>query len=144
MGLFKVAHGNGGRGACETPLDFCWHQHFSLEISLFCYIKKLRYRLQLSTKTVIIFTFFESIKIVLTDMLTILMKSAKWSTSALLKMKVFWNKSYGVIIPVHDVTNKILSHDSNYIVDYILDVVTWPKLGNSNISRREVIINSIL
>ena len=23
---------------CETPLEFCWRQHFSLEISKFCYI----------------------------------------------------------------------------------------------------------
>ena len=33
----------------------------------------------------------------------------------------FWNKDYGVITSVHDVTNKILSRDSNYIVD----VITW-------------------
>ena len=41
---------------------------------------------------------------------------------------------------VHDITNKILSRDSNYIVD----VVMWPKFGNSSISMREVIIISIL
>ena len=39
---------------------------------------------------------------------------------------------------VHDVaTNKILSHDLNSIVD----LVTWPKFGNSSVSMREVIIN---
>ena len=45
-------------------------------------------------------------------------------TQALLKIKVFWNKGYDVIIPVDDVTSKILSHDSNYIVD----VFMWPNL----------------
>ena len=30
--------------SCETPLEFCWHQHFSPEIGKFCYIKKYRYR----------------------------------------------------------------------------------------------------
>ena len=73
-------------------------------------------------------------------MVTILMMSAKMATLGLLKIKVFWNKGYDVIISVHDVTNKILSRDSNYIVD----VVMWPKFGNSSISVREVIITSIL
>ena len=40
----------------------------------------------------------------------------------------------------HDITNKILSSDSNYIVDELM----WPKFGNSNISMREVIITAIL
>ena len=73
-------------------------------------------------------------------MVTILMMSAKMATLGLLKIKVFWNKGYDVIISVHDVTNKILSSDSNYIID----VVMWPKFGNSSISMREVIITSIL
>ena len=73
-------------------------------------------------------------------MVTILMMSAKMATPGLLKIKAFWNKGYDVIISVHDVTNKLLSRDSNYIVD----VVVWPKFGNYNISMREVIITSIL
>ena len=73
-------------------------------------------------------------------MVTILMMSAKMATPGLLKITVFWNKGYDVIIFVHDVTNKILSRDSNYIVD----VVMWPKFGNTSISMREVIITSIL
>ena len=73
-------------------------------------------------------------------MVEFLMMSAKLATLGLLKIKVFWNKGYDVIISVHDVTNKILSRDSNYIVD----VVMWPKFGNSSISMREVIIRSIL
>ena len=72
-------------------------------------------------------------------MVTILMMSAKTPTLDLLKIKLFWNKGCGVIIFVHDVTNKILSRDSNYIVY----VVMWPKFGNSRISTREVIFNFI-
>ena len=68
------------------------------------------------------------------------MMSAKMATPELLKIKVFWNKGHDIIISVHDVTSKILSRDSNYIVD----VVMWPKFGNSSISMREVIITSIL
>ena len=40
---------------------------------------------------------------------------------------------------VHDVTNRILSCDSNYIVN----VVIWTKFGNSNTSIREVIVTWI-
>ena len=68
------------------------------------------------------------------------MMSAKMATSDLLKIKVFWNKGYDVTIYVHDVTNKIISRDSNYIVD----VVMWPKFGNSSIYMREFIIISIV
>ena len=69
------------------------------------------------------------------NMITILMISAKMPTLGLLKIKVFWNKDYDVIIYVHDVTSKILSRDSNHIVD----VVMWPKFDNYSISMREVI-----
>ena len=34
-----------------------------------------------------------------------------------LKIRVFRNKGYNVINFVHDITNKILSRDSNYIAD---------------------------
>ena len=73
-------------------------------------------------------------------MVTILMMSARMATPGLLKIKVFWNKDYDVINCVHEVTNKFLSRDSSYIVD----VVMWPKFGNTSISMREVIITSIL
>ena len=68
------------------------------------------------------------------------MMSAKMATPSLLKIMVFWKKGYDVIITNHDVTDKILSCDSNYIVD----VDMWPKFGNSSISVRKVIITSIL
>ena len=66
--------------------------------------------------------------------------SQKLATPGLLKIKIFRNKGYDVIIPDSDVTNKILSRDSNYI----LDAVMWSKFGNSSISMREVIMTSIL
>ena len=45
--------------------------------------------------------------------------STKMATPGFLKVTIFWNKCY-------DVTNKILLSDLNYIVD----VVMWPKFGN--------------
>ena len=53
-------------------------------------------------------------------MVTILMMSAKLATPVLLKIKIFQNKSYDVMIPGFDATNKILSLDSNYIVDLVM------------------------
>ena len=55
------------------------------------------------------------------------------ATPGLRKIKVFWKKGYDVKIFVNDVTDKILSCDSNYIVD----VITLPKFGNTSISMRE-------
>ena len=70
-------------------------------------------------------------------MVPILIVSQKLPTLGFLKIKEFWNKGYDVIISAHDVTNKILSLDS----DYIVDLVMWPKFGNS---MEEVIIKTIL
>ena len=70
----------------------------------------------------------------------ILMMSAKMATLGLLRIKLFWNKGYDVIIFVYDVTNQILSRDSNDIED----VVMWPEFGNSSISKTEVFITAIL
>ena len=67
-------------------------------------------------------------------MLTIL------ATLGLFKTKIFRNRRYDVIIFDYEVTNKILSRDSNYIVD----LVTSLKFGNSSLSITEVIKNPIL
>ena len=67
------------------------------------------------------------------------MMSVKVATLGLHKINTFWKKDYDVIISVYDVTNKISSRKSNYIVD----VVMWQKFDNSRISTREVIITSI-
>ena len=79
-------------------------------------------------------------KFFLIKIVAILTMSAKLATLDLLKIKVFWRNDYEVIIYILDVTNEILSRDSNYIVD----IVMWLKFGNSSISIREVIIISIL
>ena len=66
--------------------------------------------------------------------------SSKMATPDLLKITIFWNKGYDIIFPDDDVTRKILSHDSNHIIDMLM----WPKCGKSSISMREVITTSIL
>ena len=56
-------------------------------------------------------------------------------------MKALQNKIYDVIILAHNVTRKILTSGSNYIVDMVMQL----KFGNSSrLSMREVIITSIL
>ena len=67
------------------------------------------------------------------------MMSTKMAMLGLLKIMLFWNKD-NVTTSVYDVTDKILSRDS----DYIVDVVMWPKFGNSSISISEVTRTSIL
>ena len=124
----------------DTPTEFCWFQHFLPEISKFCYIKKYKYRLHFDTSFLILLTFLESLNIFLINLVIILMMSVKMATPGLLKITVFWNEGYDVIIPVNEVTYKVLSRDSNYTVD----VFMWPKFGKSNISMREVITTSIL
>ena len=73
-------------------------------------------------------------------MVEVLMISAKLTTLGFLKLKVVWNKGYDVIIFARDVTNRILSRYSNYIVNMAI----WPKFGNSGIFMTESIITSIL
>ena len=40
--------------------------------------------------------------------------SAKMAASDLLKIMVFWNKGYDILIPVYDVTSKILTWSKLY------------------------------
>ena len=69
------------------------------------------------------------------NIVEILMMSAKLTTPDLLKITVFWIKVNVVIISDHNVTNKILSRDSNFIVNLSYDqsLVTlaflWEKLS---------------
>ena len=68
------------------------------------------------------------------------MVSATMAAPGLLQITVFWNEGYDVTTSVDDVTNKILSRDS----DHFVDVFMWTKFGNSSISMREVITTSTL
>ena len=56
----------------------------------------------------------------LTNMVAILMMLAKLTTSGLLKIKVFLNEGYNVMISVHDVSNKVLSRNSNNIAYVVM------------------------
>ena len=80
-------------------------QHFSLEISKFCYIKKYTDCILLFS-FLILLIFLESLKIVLINMVPISMMSVKKTKLGLLNIKLFWNKSYDVIIYVHDITDR--------------------------------------
>lgn len=64
---------------------------------------------------VIVLTFFEFFKVFLTNVIEILMISGKFATPGLLKTTAFWKKCFDDIIPVHNVANKSLSRNSNYI-----------------------------
>ena len=124
----------------DTPLEFCWHQHlFTRNLQIFLYQEiqiKIPFRYIISTTS----NFSESLRIALINMVTILAMLAKMATPGLLRIKVFWKNGFDVIISVHDLTNKILSRDSNYNVN----VAMWSKFGNSSNSAREVIMTSIL
>ena len=106
------------------PLSSTDIRKFSPKISKFCYIKNYMYRLLFYIKFIKLFWVFKGC---LNKKVTILMMSAKMTTPGLLKIKLFWNKGDDIIIYVHDVTNKFLSRESNYIVD----MVRWPKFGIS-------------
>ena len=80
------------------------------------------------------FTFIESLKVALINNIAIFMMAAKIATLGLIKTKLFW-KNYDVIISVYDISNKILSRDSSYIVHLTC---------KSSISMREVAITSAL
>ena len=119
----------------DTPPDFCWHQHFFIGNQQILLYQEIQIYIAFWYIISNSFKFFESLKIFLINLVIILMMSAKMTTPGLLKITVFWNKGYDVIIPVDDVTNKILLRDSNYVID----VFMWPKFGSSSISMREVI-----
>ena len=53
-------------------------------------------------------------------MVAILMMSARLVTLNLFETKVFGNKDYDVIIPVYEVTKKILSPASNHDVNVVM------------------------
>ena len=151
MGLFGAIHKWAENQKTKNTLEFCWHHHFSQEISNFWYIKKCRYRLNFNKYFLILLYFLESLRIVLINIVAIWimssnlatviwMMSSKFATLGVLKNKTFWNKGHDVIFSVHYVANKILSHKSSSIVD----VAMWPKLDTSSISIRKVITTSIL
>ena len=127
-------------GSRETCLEFCWHQQFFNGNQQILLYQEIHVQTAIWCKISNSFNFSWVFKDCFNKKVTILMMSAKMATPDLLKITVLWNKGYDVIIYVHDIPIKILSHDSNYTVD----VVMWPKFGNSNISITEAIIISNL
>ena len=79
---------------------------FSQEISNSCYIKKYRYRLHFNTWFQVLTFFWICKGSFLINMVAILMILAKLATLDLLKIKIFWNKGYNVIISLYDVSRK--------------------------------------
>ena len=102
----------------NTSPEFWWHQHFFTGNHQIIVISR---KTDIDCTLIISNSF--KFSWVFKDFLINIM-TAKMATPGLLKTTVFWNKGYDVVIPVHDVTKKILSHNSNYIVD----VVMWPNL----------------
>ena len=68
-------------------------------------------------------------------MVAIFITSAKMATPGLLKILIFLNEGYDLIIYIHDVTNRILSRDLNHIVDAAMR----QRFRNSSTFMREVI-----
>ena len=68
----------------------------------------------------ILLIFIEPSKVAFIKIIPTLLMSAKLATPVLLKIKIFGNKGYNVTISVHEVTNEIVSCDSNYIVDMVV------------------------
>ena len=115
----------------ETSHDLCWYQFFFTGNQQLLLYQEIQ---------IIALTLFKSLKVVLINKVAILIMSAKLAILGPLRIKVFWNKVYDVLSFFHDVTNKILLRDSNYIVIGVM----WPKFCNSSISMRQVIITSFL
>ena len=53
-------------------------------------------------------------------MVRILTMSTKMAVPVVVKIKLFLNKAYYVLYYGYDVTKKILSHDSNYIMNVVM------------------------
>ena len=144
MGLIGAAHGWGQNGLSSKNLSHIsynneiWHSlphllslqkyinHvayplrsadisiFSTEISSFCYIKKLKFKLHFNTWFLILVTLFQSLKLVLWNMVAILMMPAKLANAGLWRNRFFpWRRQ-----------QKSKLSPGSY---YIADVVMWPK-----------------
>ena len=79
----------------DKTQEVCWYEHFL----------NRNYQFFLCYK-IILSTFIESLKVAPTNMIPVLMLSAKTATLDRLKRKVFWNKGYDVIISVHGALTK--------------------------------------
>ena len=100
----------------DTPLEFCQHQHFFIGNQQILLYQKIQIQIAFLHIIYNLLTFFEFLKIFFISMVKSLITSAKLAAPGLLKI-IFQNKGYDVLIVDCDVTNKVLSRDSNHIVD---------------------------
>ena len=125
-----------------------WHTPWVLLILAFFHWKSVTFVISRNTdidsilmhNLYFFFNFFGFLKVFLINVVVILIMSVKVTTLGLLKINIFWNRGYSIINFAQDITHKILSRNSNHVVD----VVMWRKFDNSSISIREVIITPIL
>ena len=110
----------------DTSPEFCWHQYFFTINQKILLYQEIQIQIAFWYIISNSFNFSWVFKDFLMNLVIILIMSTKMATPGLLKTTVIWKKSYDVTVPVDDVTNKILSRDSNYIVD----VLMWAKFGN--------------
>ena len=87
-------------------------------------------KLHFGTFFLILLIVINSLWVVLINMIAILMMLVKLATPRLPEIRLFWKKSYDVIVFLCDVTNKILSRGSCCIVDMVMRT----KFGSSSIS----------
>ena len=125
----------------NTPFEFCQHQNFFTRNQQTLLYQEIQILIPF---WYIIFNYFNFFCVFkdkfLINMVITLMMSVKVANLGLLKIKAFLNLGYDVMFFVHDVTNIILSRESNNIVD----VIMWLEFGNSSILIRKVVITSIL
>ena len=95
--------------------NYVTHHLSSVDISIFSTkIRNLLYQIQvifqyiISFNLLILLPFLESLKVILINMVAILMMLETLASLGLLKIKVFLNKEYDVVISVHDITKKNL------------------------------------
>ena len=115
----------------DTHPELWRHRHFFIGNQQTLLYQEIQIQIAFWYIILILLTFLEFLKIFLINMAISLIMSAKMAPPGLLKTTVFWNKDYDIITTAHDFTNKILWRDSNYIVD----VLIWPKFGNSSDSK---------
>ena len=124
-------------GSRDTPFYFCWHQHFFTRNKEILLYQEMQIYIAFWYIISNSFNLFWSLKIVLINAITNLIMSANMGTLVVLKIKIFWDKRYDV---TYNVTNKILSCESNYIAYMVM----WLKFVNSSVSMKEVISTSFL
>ena len=110
------------------PMSSANISNFSTKITNFCYINKYRYRFYFNIWLPILLSFLKSLKVFSINMVAILKITPKLVNLCLLEI----NKYHENLFFVYDVTNKILSRESNYILD---STPVWAKTFELNVRK---------